>query len=84
MKRALFLLSIIAALSISPVEGQSPTVTAARTPESDMVSLPAAIKLLQEMKTANEEVLKKQQAALQQLEELQKAADELKIFGKRS
>ena len=51
---------------------------------SDTESLPSAIKLLQEMKTANAEVLKKQEAALQALEELQKAADEIKIFGKRS
>jgi len=36
------------------------------------------------MKTANAEVLKKQEATLQALEELQKAADEIKIFGKRS
>ena len=36
------------------------------------------------MKVANDELLKKQEAALQRLDELQKAADELKIFGKRS
>jgi hypothetical protein len=35
------------------------------------------------MKATNEETLKKQQAALQQLDDLQKAAEQLKTFGKR-
>ena len=39
--------------------------------------------MLQEIKAANEEMLKKQEAALQQLDELQKAADEIKVFSKR-
>jgi len=39
--------------------------------------------MLQEMKTANEDMLKKQEATLQQLDGLQKAADEVKIFSKR-
>lgn len=39
--------------------------------------------LLQEMKAANAETIKKQQAALETLDLLQKAADEIKIFSKR-
>ena len=39
--------------------------------------------MLQETMTANDEMLKKQEATLQQLDELEKAADQLKIFSKR-
>ena len=38
---------------------------------------------LQQMKAANEETIRKQEAMLQQLDELQKAAEQLKIFAKR-
>ena len=40
-------------------------------------------RLLQEMQTTNAETLKKQEAALATLDELQKAAEELRIFSKR-
>ena len=43
----------------------------------------AAIQTLEKIKAANDEVLKRQLATLQQLEEIQQAADELKIFAKR-
>ena len=43
----------------------------------------ATLQLLQALKAANEETLKKQEATLLQLEELQKAADQLKIYSKR-
>jgi hypothetical protein len=46
-------------------------------------SLQAAIKALQDVKAANEETLKKQEATLQRLDELQKDAEQLKIFSKR-
>ena len=46
-------------------------------------SVDETIKLLEQMKAANQDILKRQQAALQQLEELQKAAEQLKIFSKR-
>ena len=80
MKR-FFCISILAALTIFVAQAQSPAPRAV-APTNE--SLPIALKQLQELKTANEELLKKQEAALQKLEELQKAADELKIFGKRS
>jgi hypothetical protein len=51
-------------------------------PESS-ASLQAAIKALQEAKAANAETLKRQEATLQQLDDLQKAAEQLKIFAKR-
>ena len=43
----------------------------------------AAFQLLQEMQTTNAETLKKQEATLAALDELQKAAEEIKIFSKR-
>ena len=43
----------------------------------------AAIQSLEKIKAANDEVLKRQLATLQQLEEIQQAAEELKIFAKR-
>ena len=40
--------------------------------------------MLQEMKAANEETLRKQAATLEELDELAKAADQIRIFSKRS
>jgi hypothetical protein len=83
MKR-LFILMSISAFAFLAADAQSPTPATVPVIPTDTESLPASIKLLQELKTSNEEILKKQEAALQQLEELQKAADEIKIFSKRS
>jgi len=52
-------------------------------PAENSSSLQAAITALQQVKAANEETLKKQQATLQQLDQLQKDAEQLKIFAKR-
>lgn len=97
MRQQLFSISIFAAMSILAAKAQSPapvvvtavspaivsaTPKAAPAVESD--SLPLTIKMLQEMKAANEDMLNKQEAALQRLDELQKAADEIKVFSKRS
>ncbi len=83
-------MSIFAAKAQSPtpivVQAASPanvSSTAAPAPATDSDSLPLTIKMLQEMKAANEEMVKKQTATLQQLDDVQKAADELKIFSKR-
>jgi hypothetical protein len=46
-------------------------------------SLDSTIKLLQHTKDVNEELLKTQEATLQQLDEMQKQAEQLKIFSKR-
>jgi hypothetical protein len=92
--RSLTLLLIVFATLSSPTNGQSPPpiIIQAATPVPAPVATPApavsdstaaAIKLLQELKAANEETLKKQQAVLEQLDELQKAAEQLKIFSKR-
>lgn len=41
------------------------------------------LQLLQEMKATNADTIKKQEAALETLDALQKAAEEIKIFSKR-
>jgi len=41
------------------------------------------IKLLEEVKTQNDETLKQQQAALDALDQLQKEADQIRILSKR-
>jgi sulfite reductase alpha subunit-like flavoprotein len=53
------------------------------SPDNSSASLQAAFKALQQTKTINDETLKKQEALLEQLDELQKAAEQLKIFAKR-
>lgn len=42
-----------------------------------------AIRTLEQIKSGNAEVLKRQEATLQQLDQLQQTAEELKIFSKR-
>ena len=72
----------------SPMPVIVPAANAVATPKpvattNSSATVQAALKLLQEMKTANEETLKKQAAMLEQLDELEKAADQIKIFSKR-
>jgi uroporphyrinogen-III decarboxylase len=91
--RLFSLLLIFVAMPVLVADGQSPEIivqaaspvtTSSRTVQpQDSGSLSATLKLLQEMKAANEEILKKQKAVLQQLDELQKGADQIKIFSKR-
>ena len=66
----------------SPVTPTSTTV-APTAVVPDSASIQAAIKLLEEMKAKNDETLKKQEATLQQLDELQQAAEQLRIYSKR-
>ena len=93
MKSKLFVLlcSAIAALTLAAASAQSPTPavdvagTTAQTTTTATKnnSMQATIKALRDLKEANEEILKKQQATLAALDELQKAADQIKIFSKR-
>jgi hypothetical protein len=85
------------ALALSVLRAQSPesivvqaaspaqsTIASPSTPTAqDSDSIQAAIKLLEQMKAANEQTLKKQEAALHQLDDMQQAAEQLKIFSKR-
>ena len=65
----------------APLSGADAPVTA---PAAESPSFANEIKALQEVKAANDETLKKQEATLVQLDEMLKAAEQLKIFSKRS
>jgi hypothetical protein len=87
---ALSVLATFALFGMLPAQSPMPVIVPAATPAvtlaqapANSVSLQAALKLLQEMKAANEETLRKQAATLQQLDELEKAADQIKVFSKR-
>jgi hypothetical protein len=76
------------AQSPTPIVVQAATATTAAAPAPipvarDSEPNPIAMRMLQQMKAANEDVLKKQEATLQRLDEIQKAAEQLKIFSKR-
>jgi hypothetical protein len=66
----------------APVAATS-TSTKAVAAGADAQSILGAIKVLEQIKAGNAEVLGKQQAALQKLDELQDAADQLRIYAKR-
>ncbi|PYL48656.1 MAG: hypothetical protein DMF40_04005 [Verrucomicrobia bacterium] len=64
----------------------APTTAAAAAPAEaakEQVETAANIKELQELKVQNDEILKQQQAALDQLDQLQKEAEQLRVFSKR-
>ena len=92
------ILALVAAVALAslPVLAQSPTPvvvqaivpgTAAGTAPAPSVASPAttelALKTLLEMKAANDEILRKQAATLLQLAEMEKAAEQIKIYTKR-
>ena len=98
MKAYLILGWALLGLTIASVRPQTPApmvvqaanapAQAAATPrpvaQRASTSDPQAIfRLLQEMQATNTETLKKQEATLATIDELQKAADEIKIFSKR-
>ncbi len=85
---ALFALSTAKAQSPAPIIVQAasavPAASKASAPTGVAASsFPEAIKMLEQIKAANDEVLAKQKAALERLDELQEAADQLRIFAKR-
>jgi cell shape-determining protein MreC len=86
------LLILVASGAIAKAQLPTPIIVQAASTNAAPVTKPvtetsdsiiAAIKTLQELKTANEETLKKQQATLERLDELQQAAQQLKIFANR-
>jgi hypothetical protein len=93
--RATKIFCLIAIFALGAVKAQSPTpiiVQAASAipvksnssaPVATVSSVPDAIKRLEQVKAANDEVLAKQKAALERLDELQEAADQLRIYAKR-
>ena len=63
-----------------PAPAPAVVAKSAAAPESD---LKATLQLLQDMQATNAATIKKQEAALAALDELEQAANELKIFSKR-
>ncbi|MFL6520723.1 MAG: hypothetical protein ACJ8NS_10925 [Chthoniobacterales bacterium] len=57
---------------------QNPVTAAVTT-----TSAQTALKALQAMKATNDEILKQQTATLEKLDEIEKAANELRIYSKR-
>jgi hypothetical protein len=92
-----YLLSVLAgAIVLSNADAQAPTpivvqaVTPAGTTKQNPVTAgvttsatQTALKALQEMKAANEEILKQQKATLEKLDEMEKAANDIRIYTKR-
>ena len=70
---------IVQAADAAPANPAAPAAAAA-TPASDSKTM---LQSLQAMQILNEATIKKQEAALATLDDLQKAAEELKIFSKR-
>jgi hypothetical protein len=93
--RSLFFLLIACALTASSVSAQTPTpivvqaitpATANQSPVAAAVttaSTQTTLKVLQAVKAANEEILNQQKATLEKLDEMEKAANELRIYSKR-
>lgn len=88
----LFTFAIVCTLS---AQSPNPVIIQAATPAAKSAAAPVAVapeksdslqnalKMLQAIKAANEETLRKQAATLEQLDVLEKEADQLKIFSKR-
>ena len=90
--RALILSLIAVVVSIASAQTPMPIVVPAMTPSTTQSPVAAAVttastqttlKALQAMKAANEEILKQQIATLEKLDEIEKAANEIRIYTKR-
>lgn len=89
--RFLLLALLTAGIASAQIPGQTivqavPAATPATAPSmpaGNAAAANAGLTALQELKAANEEILKRQAATLQQLDEIQKAAEQLKIYSKR-
>ena len=94
-KLAFAILALTFGITAAPAQSPTPIVVQAIVPAAPVTAAPAqnavpvvassdaALKALQEMKAANEAILAKQAATLQQLDEMEKAADQIKIYTKR-
>jgi hypothetical protein len=93
MRTCLFIFAAAVLVSIANAQSPTPIVVPAMTPATTAkspltpavanVSTETTLKALQEMKAANTEILKQQEATLQKLDELEKAAQEIRIYTKR-
>lgn len=92
--RILLLVAVLAVPNL-PAQSQAPIVVQAvpepgtatiQAPAAPVTSAPsneATMKLLQEIKAANDAILTRQAATLQQLDEIEKAAEQIKVYSKR-
>jgi hypothetical protein len=88
------LLAAVCLASISDAQSPMPVIVPAMTPATTAKapaaapnvagSTQAALNALQAMKAANDEILKQQAATLVKLDEMEKAANEIRIYTKRS
>ena len=85
---------IIAAILVSTSAAQTPmpivvpamTPAMAQSPAAAAVTTAATqttLKALQAIKAANDEILKQQTATLEKLDEIEKAANEIRVYSKR-
>jgi hypothetical protein len=94
--RTLFLSILAAAMvaSISLAQTPMPVVVPAMTPATTNAKSPVTsavttasthttLKALQAIKAANDEILKQQAATLEKLDEMEKTAQEIRIYSKR-
>jgi hypothetical protein len=63
-----------------PMQAAAPALVA---DPKQLAEMAENIKQLQELKAQNDELLKQQQAALEALDDLQKEADQIRIYSKR-
>jgi ribulose 1,5-bisphosphate carboxylase large subunit-like protein len=64
--------------AMTPAKAQSPAAAAVTTAATE-----TSLKALEAIKAANDELLKQQAATLEKLDEIEKAANELRIYSKR-
>jgi hypothetical protein len=91
--KLLALLSSVLLASGLPAQTQQPVIVpaqnvppavAAPQPGPAMSGAEGVMQTLQQMKATNADLLRKQQATLQQLDELEKAIEQVKIYSRRS
>jgi hypothetical protein len=71
-------------IQAQPQSAANPAAVPTQPDGAAATSAAAALSMLQQIKQANDETLAKQQATLQTLDELQKAAEQIRILSKRS
>ena len=87
---ATLLAGAIVGVAQTPEPSPTPVILSAEpTPPpadnaKEQAELAGNIKELQELKAQNDNILKQQQATLDTLDELEKAAEQIKIFSKRT
>ena len=71
------------AQTLQPAPAPMQAATPALVPDAKQQAEMENIKELQELKVQNDEILKQQQAALEALDDLQREADQMRIYSKR-